>query len=245
MSFLAAAGIMAGSSLLGGILGRKDQKDAAAEQRGLLRESIARNERIGDQFRTQADVALGQQRQAVDLLAGLPDSIRAGFDAATTMELNRIVEQRQQERARLAAQMGQAGLGGSTVAAQMRRALDRMVGRGFAEASARMAQGRAGAVAGAVGMQAGAQSQLAGMTGDFAAREAAIRQFAPQLLGNTQVMAPNTGQQIGQLGAGIASLFQMQALIDASTAESNPLPDPRAVALDGMTNDPYLGWGST
>lgn len=231
MSFLAAAGIMGGSSLLGGILGRKDQRDAANEQRSLGREAIARNERLADQFRSQADAALGQQRVAVDLLAGLPQSIRQGFDAATTTELNRLAEQRQQERARMQAQMGAAGMGGTTVAAQMRRALDRMIGRGFADTSARFAQGRAGAVAGAVGMQAGAQSQLAGMTADYAAREAAIRQFAPQLLANTQVMPPNTGAQIGQFGAGLASLYQMDIMAGMF---SNGIA-PQAAALDSLS----------
>lgn len=228
MSFLAAAGIMAGSSLLGGILGRSDAKAAQRQQEGYINQAIGRNDALVGQFDERLAEALGFGQQRVDILAGLPQEVAAAFDAGLVAELTRMTEQRQQEQARQNMRVNQAGLGGTTVAAQLRRALDRQVGRGFAETSARFAQGRAGAVSQATGMYAGALGDQAGLTLQGAAQRAALQQFVPQLLGNVQVVPPNTGQQVGALGAGLAGLFQNQALIDALGT------DPYSAALGQM-----------
>lgn len=231
MGFLGAALLQAGTAAVGGILGGEDARDARDEQRFYIDEAVKRNDSLSDDFRTRANAALAYNQKGVDLLAGLPQEIREGFDAATVMELNRLAEDRQKERAATEQQFGAAGLGGTTVAAQTRRAIDRMAGRAFAETSAKFAQGRAGAVAGATGMAAGAIAGQAGMMGEFAAREAALRQFGSQILSNVQIQPANTGAQIGALGAGISGLMQGYDLIDALKAGGGA-PDPRAAALD-------------
>lgn len=213
MSFLAAAGIQAGAGLLGGVIGGRDARKAQRYQEDLIRQAIERNSALADDFRTSADAALGIQGQAVDILKMLPKEVAGAFDAGLASELNRMVEQRQQEQARSAMQFGRQGLDGTTIAAQTRRAIDRQAGRAFADTSARFAQARGTAVAGATGAYASGLTQQAGMTADFAAREAAIRQFAPQLLGSTQVQPPNTGAQIAGIGAGISSLFGLHSLM--------------------------------
>lgn len=215
MSFLAAAGIMAGSSLLGGILGRSDAKRAQRRQEGYIREAIGRNDALVGEFTDSYGDALGLGQQRIDVLAALPKEVAAAFDAGLAAELNRMAEQRIQEQARQNMQLQRAGLGGTTAAAQMRRALDRQIGRSFAETSARFAQGRGGAVASATGMYAAGIGDQANLTLQGAAQRAALQQFAPNLLGNVQVVPPNTGAQVGALGAGLASLWQQDALTTA------------------------------
>lgn len=210
---LAAAGIQAGAGLVGGLLGRHDSRQAKSDQEEYIERAILLNSQIADKFRSQADAALGLQGQAVDVLSALPKEIAQGFDAGLATELNRMVGERKAEQARASMQAARMGLGGTTIAGQVRRAIDRQAGRAFAETSARFAQARGGAVAGATGMYAGALSQQAGMTADFAARTAAIRQFAPNLLGNVQIAPPNTGAEIGGIGAGIGSLLGTHSLM--------------------------------
>lgn len=212
MSFLAAAGIMAGSSVLGGILGRSDAKKAQRAQERYIREAIGRNDQLVGEFTGSYEDALGLGQQKIDVLAALPKEVAAAFDAGLASELNRLAEQRMQEQARQNMQLQRAGLGGTTAASQMRRALDRQIGRSFADTSARFAQGRGGAVAAATGMYAGAIGDQANLTLQGAAQRAALQQFAPNLLGNVQVVPPNTGAQVGALGAGLASLWQTDAL---------------------------------
>lgn len=228
MSFLAAAGIMGGASLLGGLVGGHDARKAQGRQTRNVEQAIAENSKIADDYRTAADVSLGQQQQAVDLLSFLPKEVAAAFDAGLATELRRTVEERQREKAMQQQRLEAAGLGGTTVGAQVRRAIDRQAGRSFADISARFAQGRGSAVGAATGMYAGAITQQAGMTEAAAAREAAIRQFGPQLRGNTQFTVPNTGAQIGALGAGLGSLFMQQSMLSALS--------PREAALGDLTS---------
>lgn len=238
--FLAAAGIQAASGIAGGILGRKDAKRAKRDQEGYINRAIGMNTDIANAFRSQADTALGYQQEAVDILKLLPKEIAQGFDAGLATELNRMVGERQAEQARSSMMAGRAGLEGTTIASQTRRAIDRQAGRAFAETSARFAQARGGAVAGATGMYAGALSQQAGMTADFAARDAAIRQFAPNLLGSVQIQPPNTGAEIGGIGAGLSSLLGQYGLGQMLSAAPTGSPAAsginwRGSALDDLT----------
>lgn len=200
---------------LGAFFGRSDSKRAERRQMQLIERSLAENAAIADQYNALAQGALQTNQQSVDILSMLPAEIAAGFDAGLAAELNRTVEMRTRERAASSMSAGRMGLGGTTIAAQQRRAIDRLAGRTMAEQSAAFAGGRASAVASATGMQASAIQQQAGMQAQVAAQEAAIRQFGPQLLGNTQIVPPNTGQQIGQIGAGFSSSLNNMALMQA------------------------------
>lgn len=232
MSFLAAA-LTGGSAIVGGIVGGLDARATQKRQTRNIEQSIRENTAIADKYETSAQAAIARQGDAVDLLSFLPKEVAAAFDAGLAAELRRTVEERQREKAMQQQRMEAAGLGGTTVGAQVRRAIDRQAGRAFADISSQFAQGRAGAVASATSLYAGGISQQAGMMSAAAAQEAAIRQFGPQVRANTQFVGPNTGQQIGQLGAGLASIFQQDALLSALS--------PREAALNDITGGGNYG----
>ena len=215
MVFGALGAIGLGTSVLGGIMGSHDARKAQREQEKYL--ALAQG-KYG-QGRDAALAGYAQGTPFMDQMLGASQSLEgdllAQIDPMTANEVRRISQEREMMQARVNQEMGARGMDSFTTRMGAQANVQGQASNAMSELAARMAGVRSSAITqgrSAYMQGLGARSQFEVNRGQAGA-EGYYRQGA--LYGNTQVVAPTTGADIGALGAGLMSGYATSVLDNA------------------------------
>ena len=216
---LGTAAIGAGTSLLGGLFGSSAAKKARRQQMALLAQAQGQLSTALDEIPGMQEDYLNEVDQANLLLAGIEPAVLQGFDEAQRVRIAQQMRQSQGEREMQQQRLATAGLDTTTVAPSMSRGQAMGQSQQAAGIASQFAAARGSAQASA--RQARAQGQMARAQGlqYYDQMEIGLRQNKAQQYYGTQIAPDNTGQAIGQIGAGIADTMLNYALAQNLGAE--------------------------